>query len=135
MSGLTGDLSTLKSFTASLRELPRTLAIQVAAEAAPALTEAARATFDAGEDAYGVSWMPSASGQSVTLKKSGALAQGIQYVAIGTKLRVKLPVSYAKYQLGRRPAFPRQGEPLPASYVAALKAATDRVIHAALRSA
>lgn len=124
----------LADFSKKLAALSRVVAIKVAAAAAPALTEAARATFNAGEDAFGASWAPGADGASVTLKKSGALASGITYVAIGTKLRVKLGVGYAKYQLGKRPAFPRQGDPLPASYTAALASATARVITAEVSS-
>jgi hypothetical protein len=123
-----GDTSSLAKFSAKLRELPVTLAAKVAEAAAPALTDAARTTFNAGQDAFGVGWAPSVGGDAVTLRESGALAQGVHYVAIGTKLRVVLGVSYAKYQVGRRPVFPRQGDPLPKSYVDALRSATERVL-------
>lgn len=131
-AGLRGDLSSLKNFSAALRRLPTVVAQKVATAAAPALTTAARETFDAGEDAFGVPWTPGADGQRVTLKKGGGLAAGIHYVATGTKLRVKLGVSYAKYQIGKRPAFPRQGDPLPASYVKALTDSAHAVIRAEL---
>lgn len=127
---LAGNLASLQKFSASLRALPRVVAQKVAAAAAPALTEAAKSTFYAGEDAFGASWVPGAHGQAVTLRDTGNLASGIDYVAIGTKLRVRLTVPYAKYQLGRRPAFPRQGDPLPASYIAALTSATNTVLSA-----
>jgi len=129
---LIGNVSSLKDFAAKLRGLPTVLAQKVATAAAPALTEAALATFSAGEDAYGASWAPGADGQKVDLNETGALARGIKYVATGTKLRVRLPVSYAKYQLGKRPAFPRQGEPLPRSYTDALEASANAVIRAEL---
>ncbi len=118
----------LKDFSAKLRELPRVVAQKVALAAAPALTDVARETFDAGENAYGSTWAPGAEGQKVTLRKSGDLAKNIRYVAVGTRLRVALGAKYAKYQLGRRPAFPAQGAPLPTAYVAALKGAADTVI-------
>ncbi len=132
MTGLRGDLSSLKKFSDALRELPRVVAQKVATAAAPAITVAALQTFNAGEDAFGVPWSPSADGERVTLRESGGLAAGIHYVATGTKLRVKLGVAYAKFQLGKRPAFPRQGDPLPASYVKALTDATHAVIRAEL---
>ncbi len=132
MSGLSGDLSSLKKFSLGLQQLSRVVAQKVAAAAAPALTDAALATFDAGENPYGNTWSPGADGQHVTLKKSGTLAKGIHYVAIGTKLRVALGVSYAKFQIGKRPAFPRQGAPLPTAYVEALKASTNKVLLAEL---
>lgn len=122
----------LKDFAASLRELPKTLAIKVATAAAPALTDAANATFNAGQDAYGVSWDPLEDGSKATLRKSGALAGKIRYVAVGTRLRLALGVAHAKYVIGRRPVYPKQGEPLPAAYTAALKSATDAVIRAEL---
>jgi hypothetical protein len=120
-------LSSLAKFSANLRTLPTVVAQKVAAAAAPLLTEAARETFGASEDAYGDSWSPGADGKKVTLKASGRLASKIHYVAIGTKLRVALGVSYAKYQVFRRPVTPRQGEALPVAYVAALSEATAKV--------
>lgn len=125
--GLIGNVASLKDFAAKLRTLPQVLANEAAARAAPGLTEAARATFGAGQDAFGVSWAPSADGGHVTLHASGALENGIRYVATGTRMRVALPVSYAKYQLGRRPAFPRQGDPLPPRYAAAINDAVQSV--------
>ena len=132
--GLTGNVQSLKDFSATLRGLPTTVAIKVAAAAAPALTAAARATFDAGEDAYGNAWKPGVDGQRITLKKSGGLASGVYYVATGTKLRIKFAANYAKYQLGKRPVFPTQGSPLPTAYVKALQDSTAAVIRAELAS-
>ncbi len=118
----------MKAFAASLRELPIVVAQKVATAVAPALTEAARATFDAGETAYGDTWTIRQDGSRATLKQSGALASKVHYVAIGTKVRVALGTSYAKYVLGKRPALPRQGAALPAAYVKALTETTARVI-------
>ncbi len=124
--------SNLRAFSASLRDLPRTVGIKVATAAAPAITAAAAATFAAGADPYGVAWTPGADGQAVTLRKTGALARGISYTAIGTKIRVVLGVRYAKYQIGRRPVFPRQGAPLPRPYVDALTSTSRDVIATSL---
>lgn len=126
--------ASIKRFAASLRELPRVVAIKVATAAAPALSEAARTTFGSGEDAYGAPWIPKVDGSAATLVDTGALAQGIQYVATGTKLRVRLGVDYAKYQLGKRPAFPRASAALPASYLEALTETTQSVIEAEVSS-
>lgn len=106
----------LAKFSAEIRRLPRRVAHRVAEQAAPAITDLARTTFSASEDAYGVPWVPGADGQKVTLYKSGQLARRVHYVAIGTKLRVALGVPYAKYQIGKRPVFPTQGGQLPAEY-------------------
>ncbi len=128
-------MSSLKDFSAKLRDLPRTVAIKVAAAAAPALTETANATFNAGENAYGSTWEIRQDGSRATLKKSGALSSKIHYVAIGTKLRVALGVSYAKYVVGKRPVFPRQGAPLPVAYSQTLARVTDAVIRRELANA
>lgn len=120
------SIASLAKFAADLRRLPRVVAQMVAAEAAPVLTGLVRDTFDSGADAYGVGWVPKEDGTRATLKKSGALASKVHYVAIGTKLRLALAVPYAKYQIGKRPIAPQQGGALPAAYSAALaKAAVE----------
>lgn len=124
----------LKDFAKRLRTLPLVVAHKVAQAAAPALTEAAQASFAAGESPYGDAWLPSPDGKTVTLRKSGALQSGVRYVAIGTRLRVALTTRYAKYQVGRRPVTPRQGSALPSEYTAALKRATAEVITAEVAS-
>ncbi len=121
-------MSSLQDFAAKLRTLPRVVAIKVAAAAAPALTSAMQATFNAGDDAYGVGWAPGSEGQRITLKKSGNLAKYVHFVSVGTKLRVALGVKYARFQIGKRPITPRQGEPLPKAYLDALETATQSVI-------
>lgn len=121
---MTASLASLKTFAANLKRLPTVVAQKVAAASAPAITSAALTTFDAGEDPYGASWAPGADGSRVTLRKSGALERGVQYVAIGTKIRVVLGVFYAKYQIGKRRIFPGQGAVLPVEYTRALQAAT-----------
>jgi len=129
---VTGNIGSLKEFSARLRTLPTVVAQKVAAEAAPALTAAALATYNAGTDAFGGSWKIREDGSRATLKQSGTLFGKVRYVAIGTKLRVSLATSYGKYVLGTRPVFPKQGQSLPPSYVAALQAATAKVCKAEL---
>lgn len=104
------------------------IAIKITEAAAPVLTAIAMETFDAGESPYGDSWKPGEKGQKITMRKTGDLARYIRYVAIGTKLRVALGVKYAKYQIGRRPVFPRQGGDLPQPYVEALQRVAVRVV-------
>ena len=121
-------MRTLAQFSNDLRRLPRVVAHKVAQAAAPVITTIARASFDAGETPYGVPWAPGEEGQRVTLRKSGDLAKYIKYVAIGSLLRVALGVAYAKYQVGKRPVFPKQGKPLPQPYVEALQRIAVRVV-------
>lgn len=124
----------LRAFAASLRRLPMVVAIKVAKRAAPALTEAAQASFAAGESPYGDGWEPGADGRRVTLRKTGALASGVRYVAIGTRIRLALTTAYAKYQVVRRPVTPPNGGPLPEAYADALARATAEVIREELAS-
>ncbi len=131
MSGLKGDLSKIRGLEKSLRELPRVVGMKVATASASAITSLARATFNAGENAYGDAWDPGADGEPVDLQKTGRLAQ-FAYVAIGTRLRAQLGPKYARYQVGRRPIFPRSGARLPIAYVATLRAKANEIIRAEL---
>lgn len=121
-------MKSLQQFSQDLRRLPRVVALRVAEAAAPAITELATTTFDASETPYGASWPKGKKGQTITLKKTGDLARRIKYVAIGTRLRVALGVAYAKYQIGKRPVFPRQAGELPPSYVQALQRTAVRIV-------
>lgn len=127
--------ASLRKFSASLRELPRVVGHRVAAACAPVLTALVVDTSDASADAYGAAWAPGADGQTVTLRRSGALLNGVRYVAIGSKLRlarVAGPRRRAR-RVGRRPVTPRQGEALPPAYARALDTTARRVIREALR--
>ena len=129
---LTGPVATLAKFSQDLKRLPRVVAQKVAAAAAPALTAAGRETFDAGETAYGDAWAPKEDGTRATLVKSGDLSKHLNYVAIGTKLRVALGVRYAKYVIGKRPVFPSQSQGLPQSFISALSRTAVDVCRAEL---
>lgn len=120
--------TSLKKFAEDLRRLPRVVAQKVAERAAPALTSLAQRTFDASENAYGEAWVPGKGGKRVTLRRSGSLFKFIRYVALGTKLRVALGVPYAKYQVGKRPIFPRQDSELPEEYAATLARTAVQVV-------
>lgn len=121
-------LKSLKQFAQDLRRLPRVVAIRVAAEAAPEISKLADASFEARSTPYGKPWAPGVKGQPVTLQKTGALLRYIRYVAIGTRLRVALGVPYAKWQIGKRPVYPKQAGELPDSYVQVLERTAARVV-------
>ena len=123
MSGLRGNVGTLRALEAKLRELPRVVALKVAQESAGAITELARATFAAGENAYGDAWAPGANGENVTLVRTGALRSGIRYVASGTRLRAQLGARHVKYQVGKRPVLPTGRLPVSYSETLRLKSA------------
>ena len=121
-------MRSLSQFAADLRRLPRVVAQRVAAEAAPELTKLAEKSFGESETPYGAPWRPGVKGQRVTLDKTGALKRYIHYVALGTKIRVALSVRYAKYQVGKRPVFPKQYGALPPSYMQALQRTAVRIV-------
>jgi hypothetical protein len=132
-AGLKGDISKIRSLERSIRELPRVVGAKVATAVAATITAMNRATFSAGQNAYGDPWLPGVGGDPVDLRESGALAKAIAYVAIGTRLRARLGPAYAKYQVGRRPVLPT-GK-LPLRMAAAVRAAADVVIRAEIRGA
>ena len=125
---LRGNVSSLKRFSEGLKDLPRVVAAKVAEAAAPAITALALETFDARTDPYGVPWIPGVDGEQITLDKTGAMKRQIRYVAIGSKLRVALGVPYAKFQISKRPIFPKQAGALPVDYIETLsESASDAI--------
>lgn len=126
-------VKSLSEFANDLRRLPRVVAQKVAAEAAPVISALANKSFEGSETPYGKKWSLSKTGKTVTLNKTGRLRSYIHYVAIGTKLRVALGVVYAKYQVGKRPVYPKQYGALPDEYVQALERTAVRVVKEELR--
>lgn len=126
-------IPSLRQFATDLRRLPRTVSQRVTSTAAPAITALAKATFAAGTDPYGHAWAPGVDGQSVTLRQTGDLEKFVFYVGIGRALRVSLGVKHARYQIGKRPVFPRQDGALPASYVQTLSRIAVDIIRQELR--
>lgn len=132
-AGLKGDISKIRSLERSIRELPRVVGAKVATAAADKITAMNRATFAAGQNAYGDPWLPGIDGKSVDLKETGALAASIAYRATGTRLRAHLGPPYAKYVVGKRPVLPTGR--LPIKMAAALHTTTSAVIRAELKGA
>lgn len=120
-------ITSLATFSANLRRLPRVVAQKVATAAAPVMTALVLGTFNAGTDAFGGSWKIREDGTRATLKKSGALSKYVKYVAIGTRLRLALGVAHARYLIGTRPIAPKQGQGLPVEYIEALAKVTADV--------
>lgn len=121
-------IARLRAMSKKIRRLPKVVAAMVAEVVAPEITAVAKETFDAGENAYGNAWAPGKKGQHVTLVKTGDLERGIAFVAAGGRIKVRLGVKYAKYQIGKRPVFPRKGAALPASYLDVLKTAAKAIL-------
>lgn len=125
---LKGSVQSIANFTQALRKIKTVTAQKIAEKAAEKITEIGKRAFEAGQDPYGNDWTPGADGDAVTLKKTGALERTLRYVANGTKIRVALTVPYAKYQIGKRPVFPKQGGTLPAEYTETLQRVAVDVI-------
>jgi hypothetical protein len=111
-------VTTLKQFSERLKTLPTELGHRVAAAAADKITELGRETFDGSRDPYGTPWAPGADGDAVDLNESGRLKSHLSYKPVGAKLRSELGVPYAKYQIGKRPVYPKGA--LPPAYRDAL---------------
>lgn len=127
------DVASIRRLEKSLKEIPRTVAIKIAASTASLITDLARKTFAQSQNAYGDPWLPGMRGQTVTLVRTGKLARAIQYVAVGTKLRARLGPKHAKYQVGKRPVLPR-GK-LPIAYGEIIRANANRIISEAMGKA
>lgn len=134
MSGLKGDISGVRKLERAIQAIPFRVGAKVAARSADVITELGQATFNAQQNAYGDAWPDGADGEVKTMRETGALAEGVRYVAIGTKLRARLGVPYARFLINKRPILPRNGAALPAPYVDALSKAASEVITAELEA-
>jgi hypothetical protein len=129
-----GNFRSLDQFSKQIKRLPKETAAKAAKIAAPEITRLGHETFDAGEDAYGNTWKPLKDGAPATLHKTGAMEEHLEYEAVGPKLKVKLGVKYARYQIGKRPVFPKRGK-LPDEYIAVLQRAAVDVMRVELAKA
>lgn len=134
MSGLNGDISGVRKLERAIQQIPTRVGAKVATKSASVLTELGQATFNAQQNAYGDAWPEGVDGEVKTLRETGALAEGVRYVATGTKLRARLGVLYARFLINKRPILPRNGAALPTPYVDALSKAASEVIASELEA-
>jgi hypothetical protein len=106
-----GDLSSIKKLKARIRDLPRTVAHDVAQKAAPEMTGLTKAAFSSGRSVYGESRPAGADGQRLTLEKTGAVSSQLGFKATGTVVRCVLGPSYAKYLIGKYGILPNGARP------------------------
>lgn len=121
-------IARLRAFSRKVKRLPKATAALVALDVADDITAVSQETFASSQNAYGVPWQPGKAGQRVTLVDTGALVRGLAFVAAGGRIKCRLGVRYARYQIGKRPVFPRRGAPLPAAYLDVLRAAAVRIL-------
>jgi hypothetical protein len=127
--GLKGDPRTLREFA---RKLVRTVGIgtaqEIATRAAPDLTTAALASFDAQRSPYGDPWPPGYDGGDVDLVESGSLRRTLRFEPLGTRVRAVLAVKHARYQIGKRAILPPGGRSLPGPWKLTLERITRDVV-------
>ncbi len=111
MTALRGDLSKISDLKRNLRELPRTVAADVASRASPALTDLTREAYSSGRTVYGDARPMGVNGNPLTLRKTGAVEGQTRFVAIGTIVRCALGPRYARYLIGRYRILPNGAMP------------------------
>ena len=116
-AGLRGNPGTLKELSGKLRALPKTLAAEVAAKAAPEITGLAQSAYDGGQTVYGDARPQGVDGE-LDLVATGTARAQIRFVAIGTQMRCVLGPKYARYLIGKYKILPIRA--LPASWRAKL---------------
>lgn len=113
-------ISSIHNFSQRLKKVAITSATRIAEKAAPLLTEEGRRTFDIRQAPSGMPWPPGKKPEDGDLVQSGKLRKWIVYRAYGRTVKVALGVPYAKYQIGKRPVYPKRHVTLPDRYQAIL---------------
>lgn len=93
--------------------MPLSLAHEVAFRAAPVLTTAAAASFDAGRTVYGDARNQGVKGGALTLVRSGDTRRTVKFVSNGRIVRCVLGTPYAKYLIGRYGILPNGNAAMP----------------------
>jgi hypothetical protein len=120
MGALRGDLDTLRRLNRRLRELPTSIAHDVAQRAAPELTRLAREAHAARRSVYGESRpVGKTTGEVLDLEVSGRTARDLRFVSNGTIVRAVLGTPYARFLIGKYSILP-QGA-IPAEWSARLR--------------
>jgi hypothetical protein len=101
-----GGLS-LRDFKARVRQLPITVAREVAKQAAPMLTQFAQTAFDTGRNVYGDPRPKGKDGRDLTLVETGKTRRQLRFVTDGgTVVRAQLGPRYARYLVGKYRILP-----------------------------
>jgi len=102
---LRGNPGNLRALAQKLRQLPRDVARNVAAEVAPKLTALAQSAYDGGRTVYGDA-RPEGKHGPLTLVESGATRRDMRAAATGTSVRFVLGPRWAKYLVGKYRILP-----------------------------
>lgn len=128
---LKGDVRSLQALKRNLKALPITISARIAARAAPVISGLAGDGFDSGATVYGAARPQSVDGKELSLKRSGATRDALQFIATGRDIRTARLPRYAKYLIGRYDILPNG--PLPMGWRARLAGISTEVIDAAVK--
>lgn len=109
--GLRGDLRQIADIKRAIKEMPTTVAIDVAKRAAPAMTTLTQEAFSSGQSVYGEARPKGVDGQALTLDRTGAVKAQLRFVQIGTIVRCVLGPSYSRYLIGKYGVLPNGALP------------------------
>ncbi len=115
-AGFAGGIASFRDLKARLRTMATTVAHDVAQQAAPALTAAAVASYNAGQTVYGATRPQGVNGNQLTLNKSGDTLSTLRFVANGTIVRVVLGTKYARYLIGKYAILPNGSAAIPPAW-------------------
>lgn len=101
------------------------VAREVANRAVPALNQDLGSKYDSGRTAFGDARPLGHHGNRVTLFRTGTLRSTLRFDNEGQLLRIKLPVSYARFMIGRFGVLPSGAQKLPFAWSDAIK----RLVH------
>lgn len=109
--GLRGDISHIAKLKGAIRDLPKTVAHDVAQRAAPAMTSLTRNAFTSAETVYGEPRPAGKGGALLTLHKTGATEAQLRFVSVGTIVRCVLGPKWARYLIGKYGILPNGALP------------------------
>ena len=105
---------------AQLRQIPLSLAHDVAQRAAPTTTRLTQVAYAAGKQVYGEARPVGEGGRVLDLEQSGLTKRTLRFVASGTIVRCVLSAPYMKYLIGKYKVLPNNA--IPAEWDRALNA-------------
>jgi hypothetical protein len=122
---LKGDLSSLKKLKQTIAQLPQTLQNHVAQEAAGKLNAMILEDYASGKTVYGTSRPLGVNGNSLDLSNTGNAQGSFELYVVGSLIRVRFAVPYAKYLVGKYKVMPNGNEPIPVRWRQVLKWIVD----------
>lgn len=120
----TGDTSLVRKFAAGLRRFPEAVATRIAARAAGALSDLARASYRANQTVYGDAREVGHDGKVLSLFRTGRLFSTVKFTHTGRRARAVLGTRYAKYNV-KHGILPSGNRQIPLEWQDALRDIAD----------